>query len=651
MPELKRKFQSGKMNKDLDERLVPNGEYRDALNVEVSTSEDDDLGSAQTIMGNKLIDNPGGLPLTEFTIPNPSSDKYAYGQWPQLAGNWDYVYRNKTIGKVVDEKNNWAYRLISGPPPVEIHTNNPPPPAFDHQVNLISADYIVRNNDTIEEPVLVDIYSVAVGRHTTFAVPNQPQDFLDIPDTRGLRPGMELNNYIDSGNGIENITNVNTNNRRSPRIVSINQTAGNNPPFRVNLSGDVNFSSTDANNFVFTAPRVLNFEHNNLITGINIFDDFLLWTDNHTEPKKIHIEKSVLGCRHNFTSAGLTLFSYYKHTNFVTKIPSSLSNLGLGKYWLGYKHANGIPASTFPYSGGRPIKEKHITVIKESPYLTPVLEMVKERGDINTEGRVVDNDPNGTPFNPFFNTLTTPSIEIDDEVWINYGGPSGTAFYDINGVFQPGPGPELIDPTTGLPSAGCSPVWTPTCSIDFSIVPFYEAGDIIIFSSGFLEIRAEILLGPDWNYGSYRVRIVSMSGGITNMDVGWRSEKEYTGEMFQYKFPRFATRYKYEDGEYSTYSPFTEVAFLPDKVPMDYLPEKGYNLNMTNNLKELAIKGFIPHDELLPDDVESIEIVYKESDSSNVYSVTTIDRDSKKWFALNHLGISSSGMGQWNLTK
>ena len=26
-------FQSGKMNKDLDERLVPNGEYRDAMNI------------------------------------------------------------------------------------------------------------------------------------------------------------------------------------------------------------------------------------------------------------------------------------------------------------------------------------------------------------------------------------------------------------------------------------------------------------------------------------------------------------------------------------------------------------------------------------------------------------------------------------------
>ena len=38
MPELKHHFRAGKMNKDLDERLVPNGEYRDAQNIEISTS-------------------------------------------------------------------------------------------------------------------------------------------------------------------------------------------------------------------------------------------------------------------------------------------------------------------------------------------------------------------------------------------------------------------------------------------------------------------------------------------------------------------------------------------------------------------------------------------------------------------------------------
>ena len=37
MPEIKRAFQKSKMNKDMDERLVPSGEYRDALNIEINT--------------------------------------------------------------------------------------------------------------------------------------------------------------------------------------------------------------------------------------------------------------------------------------------------------------------------------------------------------------------------------------------------------------------------------------------------------------------------------------------------------------------------------------------------------------------------------------------------------------------------------------
>ena len=45
------------MNKDLDERLIPNGQYRDAWNVEVSTSEGSDVGTVKNILGNKRVDN------------------------------------------------------------------------------------------------------------------------------------------------------------------------------------------------------------------------------------------------------------------------------------------------------------------------------------------------------------------------------------------------------------------------------------------------------------------------------------------------------------------------------------------------------------------------------------------------------------------
>ena len=57
MGELKHGFGAAKMNKDADERIVPNGEYRDALNIEISTSEDSDVGTMQTLLGNNKITN------------------------------------------------------------------------------------------------------------------------------------------------------------------------------------------------------------------------------------------------------------------------------------------------------------------------------------------------------------------------------------------------------------------------------------------------------------------------------------------------------------------------------------------------------------------------------------------------------------------
>ena len=55
MPEMKHNFTGGRMNKDLDERLIPNGQYRDAMNIQVSTSEGSDVGTVQNILGNKNL--------------------------------------------------------------------------------------------------------------------------------------------------------------------------------------------------------------------------------------------------------------------------------------------------------------------------------------------------------------------------------------------------------------------------------------------------------------------------------------------------------------------------------------------------------------------------------------------------------------------
>ena len=54
MAEVKNAFIQSKMNKDLDARLVPNGEYRNAINAQISRSEGSDVGALENALGNSV---------------------------------------------------------------------------------------------------------------------------------------------------------------------------------------------------------------------------------------------------------------------------------------------------------------------------------------------------------------------------------------------------------------------------------------------------------------------------------------------------------------------------------------------------------------------------------------------------------------------
>ena len=55
MANIKRHFIAGKMNKSVDERLVPNGEYIDALNVRLGSTEASEIGSVENSKGNTRL--------------------------------------------------------------------------------------------------------------------------------------------------------------------------------------------------------------------------------------------------------------------------------------------------------------------------------------------------------------------------------------------------------------------------------------------------------------------------------------------------------------------------------------------------------------------------------------------------------------------
>ena len=59
MPQVTNTFIRSKMNKDLDARLLPNGEYRDAKNLQLSRSEGSEVGEFENIPGNIQLPNSG----------------------------------------------------------------------------------------------------------------------------------------------------------------------------------------------------------------------------------------------------------------------------------------------------------------------------------------------------------------------------------------------------------------------------------------------------------------------------------------------------------------------------------------------------------------------------------------------------------------
>ena len=384
MPELKRQFGGGAMNKDLDERILPNGQYRDALNIQVSSSEASDVGAVQNILGNR---RPYGNALANL------------GNNPVC------------IGAYVNPKTEMIYWFI----------------ASDTKSIILEYD----QTDNVVSPVLVD------------------------------------------------------------------------------------------------TNEVLSFSTFYLITGINIIDDLLFWTDDQTEPKKINI-----------------------------------------KTWKGYNSSNTNYTHTQINSAN--FTEDQITVIKKSPLLPPSITMsaTKRTGVIET-----------TLIQKSFTETSSPFNLLDTG---DYG------------------------------------------NVTFSTPVNYLVGDklklTLLVQSGDSD-TVEVILSVTQVISSttYKVNLDVVPEDVEENLQNWKVELVEEKPMFEFKFPQFAYRYKFDDNEYSSIGPYSKVAFLPGDF--DYDPKNGYNKGMVNNLRSLKIGGFAAS---APHGVKEIDILYKESSNNNIYVVQSI---------------------------
>ena len=99
MAESKRIFNQGKQNRDIDARLLPPGQYRDALNVNVGESEGGDIGALENLKGNSIIAGQDAIQGTTIgSISDPNNDRV---YWFTTSATVDGVHEyNQTDGTV-----------------------------------------------------------------------------------------------------------------------------------------------------------------------------------------------------------------------------------------------------------------------------------------------------------------------------------------------------------------------------------------------------------------------------------------------------------------------------------------------------------------------------------------------------------------------
>ena len=527
MPELNQNFIKGRMNKDLDERLVPNGEYRDAWNIEASTSEGSNVGTVQTLVGS--------------TAKGTST-------------------RGSCVGSIANEKTNKIYYLVS-----------------NHEDNR---DCIIEYDaDTeTEQAVVVDVYSIE-GTVTNTQTGQAIGFGSSPPIAQNIREGMVIagtlsgTTYTANDNVyVSKVSFVGTN-----AFIHLEQKVGN----QLNSTMNGDFPSTAGDIIIFTAKRVLNFDKDQYITGINIIDDFLFWTDNRYEPKQIRISRCIEGTPAN------PVFPAQLHTKLKIQDPKTFT------------------PTPIDYGDGKDfLNESHTTVIKKSPISPPYLDMSRDKKD-----RLYGIYAEFASYN--FTQVNASGIQENLPV-----GHVFTETTTANVSFLEG---DIVLVTNDSTQAGAS-----------------------AFTSH--EIRLEVIDVISTNEFKFKILSITslpLTAATSTVAVPYYLLVDQERAMFEFKFPRFGYRYKYADGEYSAFSPFSEPAFLPSNF--DYLPKKGFNLGMVNNLRRLKIRDFVLEPELIPKGVVAIDILYKESDSPNVYTVKTVLYEDDEWNIVTGSGGNMKG--------
>ena len=656
MAEIKRTFTAGRMNKDLDERLVPNGEYRDAYNVQVRTSSGDDAGAVQNLQGNEQVGQ------TAYNVAVSSS---------------------KCIGSIADEKNDKAYFLFASE---DLDLSDPQ--GLSSEKRYI--DYIIeQTSNGFSNKVVVDVFAIMspfgsiVGSTNTAS--GSSWDILTVEDGTKFRPGMTVKAFNDNNVNIL---------KEDTKILKI---SGN--ELYLNQLQTNPVDNTTVETFLFEAPKTLGFKQSVLVTAINVIDDYLLWSTGDSEPRKISISRCKAGSSNDldhtelYVEVGGTLVqaseaepvvldNIIQNGTFENSNHWDVNNATISNNQLAMGNASrAIYLPDYYRSVSNQIRST-LEVGKKYSFTVEVISGTATKLQISgtTDGQTFNYaqiDASSTGFKTVTFKATAGLLSI------NTGGQNSTVVLDnislseiredktvyleekhttvirtsprvapaaIENTQVNGNKKWFIDSYTGFTNEDGNAVGPNTSGV-ISGLPDYASflpGDVIKLTTidpTENEKYSVIVRVTDIVDDNLYYVVVSINTKIKSTHVSWNAELDDTSEnLFEQKFVRFATRYKYSDGEYSTFSPFSKIVFSPGSFSYD--SKSNYNLGMVNRIKEITLENVVPNENVRPEDVVAVEVLFKSTDNASVYVVKTINKGIDAEWISGKLSITTEMMHQ-----
>jgi len=276
MAEAKNTFLRSKMNRDLDDRLIPSGEYRTGLNIAVNKSEGDDVGALENVLGNiKKADL-----FQNFTITVNGSVTFASG-----STSFDYISdtgRDSSAGQ-------WDYRLAFGYD-AEITGS------FQTTISGLSNE----GTSGTKVSILGDYTSSLSSGSVITIIPNM-EIIGVLPNEKSNKIYIFATNYTDTSADL---------------ISDFCAIDGLNAGVSAILEYDT-FTPT-ASPIVLVQGAWLNFSKNSPIINSNLLENLLFWTDDRNQPRKINVQTAF---QNTFTSTlqySQGTWGYYENEDHVS---------------------------------------------------------------------------------------------------------------------------------------------------------------------------------------------------------------------------------------------------------------------------------------------------------------------------------------------